>query len=73
MEQVCRALNQRCEASGVPFWSPVQMRHNAGTAIRARFGIEASQAVLGHEELGVTQVYAEVDRDTARRVMSEMG
>jgi hypothetical protein len=49
----------------------LQLRHAAGTEIRKRFGLEASQAVLGHAELG--QAYAEVDRETARRVMGEIG
>jgi integrase len=68
-----RAIRRACKAAGVRIWSPLQLRHSAGTAIRACHGIEASQAVLGHAELGVTQVYAEVDRETARRVMAEMG
>ena len=35
--------------------------------------LEVAQAVLGHRELGVTQVYAEVDRNAARRIMTELG
>jgi integrase len=54
-------------------WHPHQLRHSAATEIRRRFGLEASQAVLGHAELGVTQVYAEVDMQRAREVMREVG
>lgn len=68
-----RAIRRACKKVGIPIWFPLQLRHSAGTAIRQRFGLEASQAVLGHAELGVTQVYAEVDREAARRVMAEMG
>jgi integrase len=68
-----RAIRRACEAAGVPLWSPNQLRHSRGTEIRKRYGLEASQAVLGHSELGVTQVYAEVDREAARRVMAEIG
>jgi integrase len=68
-----RAIRRACLKAGVPVWSPLQLRHARGTEIRKRYGLEASQAVLGHAELGVTQVYAEVDRETARRVMAEIG
>jgi integrase len=68
-----RAIARACRKAGVPVWRPNQLRHSRGTEIRRRYGLEASQAVLGHAELGVTQVYAEVDRDTARRVMAEIG
>jgi integrase len=68
-----RAVRRACVKAGVPIWCPLQLRHSRGTEVRKRFGLEASQAVLGHAELGVTQIYAEVDRDTARRVMAEIG
>jgi integrase len=68
-----RAIRRACVKAAVPVWCPLQLRHAAGTEVRKRFGLEASQAVLGHSELGVTQVYAEVDRDAARRVMAEIG
>jgi integrase len=68
-----RAIRRVCLKHGIPLWFPNQLRHSRGTEIRKRYGLEASQAVLGHTELGVTQVYAEVDREAARRVMSEVG
>jgi integrase len=68
-----RAIRRGCLKAGVPVWFPLQLRHARGTEIRRGYGLEASQAVLGHSELGVTQVYAEVDRDTARRIMAEIG
>jgi integrase len=68
-----RAIRRACLKAGIPIWYPLQLRHSRGTEIRKRYGLEASQAVLGHSELGVTQVYAEVDQETARRVMAEIG
>jgi integrase len=68
-----RAIRRACLKHGIPLWFPNQLRHSRGTEIRKRYGLEASQAMLGHCELGVTQVYAEVDRETARRVMGEVG
>jgi len=67
-----RAIRRACLKAGIPMWFPLQLSHARGTEVRKRFGLEATQAVLGHSELGVTQVYAEVDRDAARRVMAEI-
>jgi integrase len=57
----------------LPVWSPNQLRHTAATEIRKNHGLEASQALLGHSELGTTQIYAEVDLARARRIMLETG
>jgi integrase len=68
-----KAIRRGCEKAGIPIWFPNQLRHTAATQIRARYGLEGSQAVLGHKELGVTQVYAEVDQSRARTIMAEIG
>ena len=68
-----RAIRRACDQLGIPVWFPHQLRHAAASAIRRRYGLEASQAVLGHSELGTTQIYAEVDRSRARQVMLETG
>ena len=49
------------------------LRHSAATEIRARFGLEAAQAVLGHAKADVTQIYAERDLNRAVEVMREVG
>ena len=54
-------------------WHPNQLRHAAATAIRAKFGLEAAQVVLGHARADVTQVYAERDLAKAAEVMREIG
>jgi integrase len=68
-----RAIHRACAKAGLPIWSPNQLRHLRGTEIRKGYGLEASQAVLGHKELSVTQVYAEADLETARKVMGGVG
>jgi integrase len=68
-----QAIQRACKRAKVPSWSPNQLRHNVGTAIRKRFGTEAAQVVLGHGNLSVTEVYAERDMDLARKVMSQLG
>jgi integrase len=54
-------------------WSPNQLRHNAGTYIRKHYGLEAARTVLGHTSPAVTEVYAELDFEKARRIISEIG
>ena len=54
-------------------WSPLQLRHTAGPAIRAVHGLEAAQVILGHAKADVTQVYAERDQAKARAIMKEIG
>jgi integrase len=68
-----RAIARACEQAGVPVWTPHRLRHSAATEIRRLYGLEASASVLGHAELGVTQLYAEKDMERARRVMAEIG
>jgi len=68
-----KAIRRECVRLGIPIWFPHQLRHNAASEIRRKYGLEASQAVLGHSELGTTQIYAEVDLSAARRIMMEVG
>ena len=67
------AIRRACVRAGVTPWHPHMIRHSAATDIRKHYGLEASQAVLGHAELGVTQVYAERDMEKAREVMRAVG
>ncbi len=66
-------VQRGCRRAGVPVWSPNQLRHAAATRLRKELGLEMVQAVLGHRELGVTQVYADVDRGAARNAMARLG
>ena len=68
-----KAIRKACLKAAIPIWFPHQLRHSAASEIRRRYGLEAGQAVLGHCELGTTQIYAEVDSTTARRIMLETG
>ena len=55
------------------YWAPNQLRHNCGTEVRKKFGLEATQVVLGHARADVTQVYAERDQALAVEVMRKIG
>ena len=68
-----RAIHRACEKAKIATWSPNRLRHSAGTDIRAKFGLEASQCVLGHAKADVTQIYAERDMQTAIKVATEVG
>jgi integrase len=57
----------------VPRWSPLQLRHTAATAIRARFGVEAAKVILGHSRVETSQIYAEKDEARARQIVGEIG
>lgn len=67
------AVRRACQRGDLPHWHPNQLRHNAATAARAQFGLEAAGAVLGHSDLDVTKVYAERQTGLARDVAARCG
>jgi integrase len=66
-------LEAAIEGLRVPHWSPLQLRHTAATAIRAKYGIEAAKVILGHTKVETTQIYAERDLGKAQEIMREIG
>ena len=54
-------------------WHPNQLRHNAGTRIRAEFGIEATRIMLGHSSAVTSEIYAEADREKAQAIAAKLG
>jgi integrase len=54
-------------------WHPNQLRHSAATTVRATFGLEAAQVVLGHARADTTEIYAERDLSKAAEVMRNIG
>jgi integrase len=54
-------------------WAPNRLRHSVATKLRASYGIEAAQTVLGHADPKVTLTYAERDFALAARIMREVG
>jgi len=68
-----RAIQRACDKAGVDSWHPHRLRHNAATALREQFGIEAARVILGHRSAAVTEIYAEVNRDRAMEVMAKFG
>jgi integrase len=54
-------------------WHPHQLRHNAATYLRKEFGIEAARLILGHQSAGITEIYAEQDREKAKDIIRRIG
>ena len=67
------AVLRAARRAGVDEWTPNQLRHNAATTIRAEFGLEAAQIVLGHSSANITEVYAERDLTKAAEVALKLG
>lgn len=61
------------ELDPIPEWSPNQLRHNAGTKIRAKTDIDTARTVLGHGSVSVTEIYAEADLNKAKAYAEENG
>jgi integrase len=68
-----RAIVVGCKTVGVPTWTPNRLRHNAATRLRKEYGLDIARVILGHASQQVTEVYAEVDREKAIKVMGEIG
>lgn len=62
-------------AKGEPFkhWHPHQLRHNAATHLRAEFGLDVAQTILGHSTTDMTEVYAERDVSKAIEAIARVG
>lgn len=68
-----RAIKRGCKTAKVAPWSPNQLRHNAATRLRRKYGIELARIILGHSTLTTTLVYAEQNLRKAMAVMEEEG
>lgn len=68
-----RAIGRAAKAAKQPHWTPNQLRHTYATLVRARYGLEASQVLLGHASADVTQIYAERDLKKAAEIAAEIG
>jgi len=68
-----RAIRRACERANIEPWSPHRLRHSAATKLRQEFGIEAARVILGHRSAAVTEIYAEIDKEKALKVMERVG
>lgn len=68
-----RAVERCCKKAGVPHFYPHRLRHSAATNTRDHEGLEAAQAILGHDNMDVTQIYAEKDMKKAVAAARRIG
>ena len=62
-----------CEKAGIDRWVPHQMRHTNADNVREQFGLEHTQAVLGHSKANMTEHYAKASRAKAAEVARKIG
>src|SRR5262249_49419716 len=68
-----RAIKRACVAAKVKAWAPNQLRHNAATRLRKRYGIEIARIILGHATGFTTEIYAERDWAKAIEIVGLVG
>jgi integrase len=74
IQRVNEFRQQWCsEPDLLPLWSPHALRHAKGHLIREKYGVEAAQAILGHDSLDATQIYSERRLELAKTIAAETG
>jgi len=68
-----RAIRRACEQAEVEHWHPHQLRHNAASRLRAEYGVEVAQIILGHASVTTTEGYAEPDWAAAADAIGKSG
>ncbi len=68
-----KAVRKAAAKAGVEIWSPNRLRRLAASRVRATYGLEAAQCVLGHARADTTQIYAERDYARAVKIAAEIG
>ncbi len=57
----------------IPDWHPHQLRHTKASEVRAAYGLEGAQVIMGHARADVTQVYAERNLRLALEIARQTG
>lgn len=68
-----KSIKGACKRAKVESWSANQLRHNAATMVRKHYGLEGAQVILGHSDIGISQVYAERDASKAIGIARQIG
>jgi integrase len=68
-----QAVVRAAARAKVPQWTPHQLRHAKGHETRAKHGIEATQAVLGHKSLKASEIYSARMLEKAIEIARESG
>lgn len=73
VETFRRAIERAADRAGVERWGPGRLRHSFATRARIEAGLEAVQAALGHQNIRITEVYAERRDDLAKSLALKIG
>lgn len=68
-----RAVLRACQKASVPRWHPHQLRHAAGDRVREAYGLDVTQAFLGHATAKMSERYAKVNPGQAKKATDEIG
>lgn len=68
-----RAITRACEKLGIERWVPHQLRHTNADVVREEFGLEHTQAVLGHAKASMSEHYAQASLKKAAEVARKIG
>lgn len=69
----CRAITRACDRLEITRWVPHQLRHTAADNVRSMFGLEHTQAVLGHAKADMSEHYAKVGMAKVIEVAGKVG
>jgi integrase len=67
-----QAIRKTCRKVGVPGWTVLQVRHTRATEVREQYGLEGAAASLG-DTVEAAAIYAEKNRELARKIAREIG
>lgn len=68
-----RAITRACERLKIERWVPHQLRHTNADTVREEFGLEHTQAVLGHAKANMSEHYAKASKSKAAEVARKIG
>ena len=68
-----RAITRACDRLKIDRWVPHQLRHTNADAVREEFGLEHTQAVLGHAKANMSEHYAKASGKKAAEVARRIG
>jgi len=67
-----QCVRKACRKIGIPVWTVLQLRHSRATQVRQQYGLEGAAASLG-DTVEAAAVYAEKNRELAKRIAREIG
>ena len=67
------AVVRACEAAGVPYFTPHEIRHGAITRAAEQHGVLAAQRLANHSSASTTARYLHTEDDAAYRVAARIG